>query len=89
MDRGQTAYRVLPAVGGSPWRHTVTDSPTTYMTAKEAALLADELSQCGGKHAVAARVAMIERQCRRAALLIRATLRQVHSSDVWQLPPEE
>jgi hypothetical protein len=67
----------------------VTDSPTTYMTAKEAALLADELSQYGGKHAAAARVAMMERQCRRASRLIRAMLRQAHSSDVWQLPPEE
>jgi hypothetical protein len=40
----------------------VTDSTTSYMTAKEAAILADELSQCGGKHAVAARVAMMEQQ---------------------------
>ena len=67
----------------------MTDSPTTYMTAKEAAILADKLSECGGKHAVAARVATMERQCRQAARLIRAMLRQVHSSDVWQLPPEE
>jgi hypothetical protein len=59
------------------------------MTAKEAAVLADELSKCGGKHAVAARVAAMERQCRRAARLIQAMLRQMHSSDVWQLPPEE
>jgi hypothetical protein len=59
------------------------------MTAKEAALLADKLFQCGGKLSVAARVATMERQSRQAARLIRAMLRQVHSSDVWQLPPEE
>jgi hypothetical protein len=59
------------------------------MTAKEAAMLADELFQCGGKLSVTARVATMERQCRQAARLIRAMLRQVHSSDVWQLPSEE
>jgi hypothetical protein len=59
------------------------------MTAREAAILADKLSQCGGKHALATRIAMMELQCRQAARLIRAMLRQVHSSDVWQLPPEE
>jgi hypothetical protein len=32
--------------------------------------------------------AMTETQCRQAARLIRAMLRQVHSSDVFQLPPE-
>jgi hypothetical protein len=67
----------------------MTDSPTTYMTAKEAVILADKLSQCGGKRSMATRIATMERQCRQAARLIRAMLRQVHSSDVWQLPPEE
>jgi hypothetical protein len=59
------------------------------MTAKEAVILADELSQCGGQHTVATRVATMELQCRQAARLIRAMLRQAHSSEVWQLPPEE
>ncbi len=68
---------------------TMTDSPTTYMTAKEAAILADKLFQCGGKLSVAMRVATMERQCRQAGWLIQAMLRQVHSSDMWQLPPEE
>jgi hypothetical protein len=67
----------------------VTDSPTTYMTAKEAAILADKLSRYSGKHAVATQVEMMELRCRQAARLIRAMLRQVHSSDVFQLPPEE
>jgi hypothetical protein len=65
------------------------DSPTTHMTAREAAILADKLSQCGGKHAVATRIATMEMQCRQAARLIRAMLRQAHSSDVWKLPPED
>jgi hypothetical protein len=30
----------------------------------------------------------MERECRQAARLIRAMLRQVHSSDVFRLPPE-
>jgi hypothetical protein len=59
------------------------------MTAREAAILADKLCQCGGKHSVATRIATMEMQCRQAARLIRAMLRQVHSSDVWKLPPEE
>jgi hypothetical protein len=58
------------------------------MTAKEAAILADKLLQCGGQHTVSTQVAMMELQCRLAARLIRAMLRQVHSSDVWQLPPD-
>lgn len=43
----------------------MTDSPTTYMTAKEAAMLADELLQCGGKLSVTARVATMERSAAR------------------------
>jgi hypothetical protein len=64
------------------------DSPT-YMSAKEAATLADYLSQYGGKRSIAVRIATMETQCRQASRLIRAMLRQVHSSDVFQLPPEE
>jgi hypothetical protein len=48
------------------------------MTSREAAQLADSLSQYA-----------METQCRLAARLIRAMLRQVHSSDVFRLPPED
>jgi hypothetical protein len=59
------------------------------MTSKEASILADNLSQCGGKHSLTTRIAAMESQCRQASRLIRAMLRQTHHSDVWQLPPEE
>jgi hypothetical protein len=60
-----------------------------YMTTREATQLADKLAQYGGAHSVATRLATMETQCRLAARLIRAMLRQVHSSDVFLLPPEE
>jgi hypothetical protein len=63
--------------------------PTEFMTAREAAALAGNLAGYRGEHAVAARVASLESQARRASRLIRAMLRQVHSSDVFRLPPEE
>jgi len=59
------------------------------MTTREAATLADNLASYSGKHSVAPRVASMETQARQASRLIRAMLRQVHSSDVFQLPPEE
>jgi hypothetical protein len=40
-----------------------TEEPTTYMTTREAAVLADNLSQFGGKSSVATRVATMERHC--------------------------
>jgi hypothetical protein len=64
-------------------------NPTEFMSAKEAATLADNLAHYGGKHSLATRLATVEAQCRKASRLIRAMLRQVHSSDVFQLPPEE
>jgi hypothetical protein len=64
------------------------ESPTTYMTTKEAVTLADDLSRYGGTHSLATRPATMETQCRPAARLIRAMLRQVHHSDVFALPPE-
>jgi hypothetical protein len=36
-----------------------------------------------------ARLAAMEAQSRKASRLIRAMLRQAHSSDVFRLPPEE
>jgi hypothetical protein len=65
------------------------DPTPAYMTTREASALADNLSRYRGKHAVAGRIAAMEAQCRQAARLIRAMLRQVHSSDVFKLPPEE
>jgi hypothetical protein len=59
------------------------------MTTREAVALADNLAQLGNKHSVATRLATMETQCRKASRLIRAMLRQVHSSDVFRLPPEE
>jgi hypothetical protein len=59
------------------------------MTAREASTLADNLMLCGGERSLASRIGMMEAQCRQAARLIRAMLRQVHSSDMWRLPPDE
>lgn len=59
------------------------------MSAKEAGALADSLSRFGGEHSLATRLAAMEAQSRKASRLIRAMLRQVHSSDVFRLPPEE
>ena len=56
---------------------TMPDS--TWITTREAVALADSLSQCGGRHSVATRIATMERQCRQASRLIRALLRQVHT----------
>jgi hypothetical protein len=64
-------------------------NPTDFMTTREAATLADNLASYRGKHAVATRVASMESQALKASRLIRAMLRQVHSSDVFRLPPEE
>jgi hypothetical protein len=59
------------------------------MSAKEAAELADSLSRYRGKHSLATRLGTMEAKCQRASRLIRAMLRQVHSSDVFRLPSEE
>ncbi len=64
-------------------------NPTDFMTTREAATLAENLASYAGKHSVATRLATMETQCRKASRLIRAMLRQVHSSDVFRLPPEE
>jgi hypothetical protein len=69
---------------------TMADSnPTEFMTTREAAALAENLAGFRGRHSVATRVAALERHGRQASRLIRAMLRQVHSSDVFQLPAEE
>ncbi len=64
-------------------------NPTSeFMTTREAGTLADNLAGYSGKNSVTSRIATMETQCRKASRLIRAMLRQVHSSDVFQLPPE-
>jgi hypothetical protein len=67
----------------------MTEPSFTWMTTREATLLADKLSRYGGRNSVATRVAIMEVQCRQASRLIRAMLQQVHSSDVFRLPLEE
>jgi hypothetical protein len=62
---------------------------TTHMSAKEAAVLADDLSRYGGPQSVTSHIGTMETQCRLASRLIRAMMRQVNSSDIWRLPPEE
>jgi hypothetical protein len=64
------------------------DSEITYMTTREASVLANTLASYGGKLSPAARVASMERDCAKASRLIRAMLRQVHDSDVFKLPPD-
>jgi hypothetical protein len=61
----------------------------TIMTTREASTLAQNLvSYTAGGRSIATRVATLERDARVAARLILALLRQVHPSDVFQLPPE-
>jgi hypothetical protein len=63
-------------------------NPTDFITTREATALANSLAGYGGNQSPAARMASMERDCAKAARLIRAMLRQVHSSDVFRLPPE-
>jgi len=58
------------------------------MTTREASVLAENLMRTGGNRSLAIRVASLERDARIAARLILAMLRQLHASDVFQLPPE-
>ncbi len=62
--------------------------PLTTMTVPAAQELANRLSKHGTEKTLAQEIAIMETECRQAARLIRAMLRQVHSSDVFQLPPE-
>jgi hypothetical protein len=65
------------------------EQSSTWRSTREATQLADKLSRYSGKNSAATRIAIMEVQCRQASRLIRAMLRQVHSSDVFRLPPEE
>jgi hypothetical protein len=64
------------------------EQSSEFMSQKEAVAFADELAGYGGKQSVAARVATMERQCRKAGRLIKAMLRQTNRGDFWKLPPE-
>jgi hypothetical protein len=65
------------------------EQSSAWITTREARILADKLAQHSDKHSIVVHVAQMEVQCRQASRLIRAMLRQVHSSDVFLLPPEE
>jgi len=58
------------------------------LTVNEAQRLADRLACRGVPPTLAEQTAVLETECRLAARLIRAMLRQAHNSDVWQLAPE-
>ncbi len=62
--------------------------PLATMTVPDAQALANRLAQRGTEVKLAEQIAVLETECRMASRLIRAMLRQVHSSDVFQLPPE-
>jgi hypothetical protein len=55
----------------------------------DASLLADRLLSRGVSPSVADQIALMQAESQLAGRLIKAMLRQVHSSDVFQLPPEE
>jgi len=61
---------------------------STYMTTREATQLADRLAEHGGAQSMAMRIATLEAQARTASRLIRAMLRHMNASDVFELPPE-
>ena len=64
--------------------------PLATMTHTAAQELAKRLTRRGtASPSLAETVAVMETECRMASRLIRAMLRQSHSSDVWQLPPED
>jgi hypothetical protein len=62
--------------------------PLVTMTVSDVHTLADRLARRGTEATLAEQIAVLETECRMASRLIRAMLRQVHSSDVFQLPPE-
>jgi hypothetical protein len=62
--------------------------PLVTMTTADAKALADRLGRRGVERTLAQDIAALETECRMAGRLIRALLRQVHSSDVFQLSPD-
>jgi hypothetical protein len=58
------------------------------ITHADAAALANRLAKRGTEKTLAEQIAVLETESRLAGRLIRAMLRQTHSSDFWQLPPE-
>lgn len=63
--------------------------PVTQLSHAEAAELAAELARPGPAMRIFGEAAQMENRARLAARLIQAMLRQSHSSDVFQLPPED
>jgi hypothetical protein len=64
------------------------DSRFTTMTTADAKALAGRLARRGTEVKLAEQIAVLETEARMAGRLIKALLRQVHDSDVFQLPPE-
>jgi hypothetical protein len=62
--------------------------PLSTMTHGDARGLADRLARRGAEVKLAEQIAVLETECRMAARLIRALLRHVSHTDVFQLPPE-
>lgn len=58
------------------------------MTHTDAKALAGRLARRGTEKTLAEQIAVLETEARMASRLILVMLRQVHSSDVFQLPPE-
>ncbi len=56
---------------------------------REAVALTERLARRRGGHTLAGAVAVLEQDATTASRLIRAMLRQVHSSDVFRLPSED
>jgi hypothetical protein len=59
--------------------------PLITMSHADATALAKRLSSRG---TATPSLAEMETECRMAGRLLRVMLRQTHSSDMWQLPPE-
>jgi hypothetical protein len=64
------------------------DSTNTTFTYSDAVALAERLTRRNGGHSLTGAVAVLETDAATAARLIRAMLRQVHSSDIFQLGDE-
>ncbi len=69
-----------PNHAGNPDSRHVDDHPGSHPAYRQPLV---------AKHSVAPRFATMGRRCALVARLIQAMLRQVHSNDVFRLPPEE
>jgi hypothetical protein len=62
------------------------DSQNITLTYSDAVALAERLIRRNGGHSLTGAVAVLETDATTASRLIRAMLRQVHSSDIFHLP---